>query len=223
MYGSATDYFVYIGFFGLMVVLISFLVFLARRVAWVFGILFGMSVGSPNYKSASIKVLIFLSLLLVTGIFTYSSFYSRVYAGYNQEKPGAQVFLYPGSGSSSSISIDVQRDEKHKTTQGASMPNGQYLLIGETLTAPDWMRTFGVTDGFRFAGLIKGAYRTGYSDQPVDISVSEKPNDFVWNILFSIQEIFPIADIEKHYIQFSADGFNTNFNVYVSKDGFKRD
>lgn len=222
MYGSAADYFVYIGFFGLMVVLISFLIFLGKRVAWMFGILFGISVGSPNYKSAVIKALIFISLLLVTGIFTYTNFYSRVYAQYNSEKPGAEVFLYPGSGSNSSISIDIMRDESHKTTQGASMPNGQYMLVGETLSAPEILRTFGVTDGFRFSGLIKGNFKTGYSELPVDINVSEKPNNFVWNILFSIQEIFPIADIEKHYVQLTADGYNANFDVYVSKDGFKR-
>jgi hypothetical protein len=223
MYGSAADYFIYIGSFALIIVLISFLVFLAKRVVWVFGILFGMSVGSPDYKSGTIKFLIYISLLIAVGIFTYSSFYSRAYPQYDEKKPGAEVSLFPGTGDNSLISIDIQRDEKHKTTQGASMPNGQYLLIGETLNAPEWLQSFGVTDGFRISGLIKGSFTGGYNDKAIDINVSEKPNDFIWKMLFAIQEFVPIADIEKHYVQFTSDGFNTNFNVYVSKDGFKRD
>lgn len=223
MYGSAADYFVYIGFLGMAIIFFILLYFLIRRIAWIFGIIFGMSVGSPNYKSASIKFFVLLLLLLGFSAFTYVNFYQRAYPAYDKEKMGAEVFLYQSTGDYSSISISIQRDEKSKTLQGAALPNGPYLLLGETLVPPDWMRSFGVTEGFRFYGLIKGSYTSSYLDQPVDINVAEKPGNFVWNILVSIQEIFPIAEIDKHYVQFIADGFNSRFNVYVTKDGFKRD
>lgn len=223
MYGSAADYFIYIGFLGLVIVSVSFLVFLFKRIAWIFGIIFGMSVGSPNYKSGTIKFLVLISFLVVIGIFTYANFYSRAYAKYDTQKVGAEVFLYYTSGDNSSISINIPRDEKYKTTQGASMPNGPYLLIGETLTVPDWMKPFGAEDGFRFYGLIKGVFTSDYYYRPIDINVSEKPNDFVWKILFAVHDFIPIAEIERHYVQFSADGYNSNFNIYVTKDGFKRD
>ncbi len=223
MYASAADYFVYIGFFFMVAIFISLLIFLGRRIGWLFGVIFGMTVGSPNYKSAVAKFLVLIFFLAVSGIFTYVNFYIRAYPAYQPGKVGAEVYLYASTGDYSSISIKIQRDEKTQSQQGAALPNGSYLLMGETLSAPDWLKSLGVTDGFRFYGLVKGQYTSNYDTKNIDINVSEKPGNFVWDTLVAIQEIFPLADIEKHYIPLYADGYNANFNVYVTPDGFKRD
>jgi hypothetical protein len=222
MYASAADYFVYIGFLGLAIIFILLMVFLVRRLLWLFGMLFGMSVGSPNYKSAFIKFSILMIALFVFGAFTYVNFFERAYPKFEKDKVCAQVDLSAAAGENSSITIYIQRDEKNKSTQGATIHNDKYLLVGDIITPPDWLRTLGVKDGFRFYGLIKGYDITGYYDTPVDINVSEKPNDFIWKTLTTILDIIPIADIEKHVIKLQADGYNSKFDVYVSIDGFKR-
>jgi hypothetical protein len=223
MYGSAADYFVYIGFLGLAIVFIMLMVFLGRRLLWLFGMLFGMSVGSPNYKAAIIKFLILMLTLCIFGVFTYINFFDRAYPQYEKDKVSAEVYLYASNNDYSSISISIPRGEKQKTLQGGSIQNDRYLLVGQILTPPDWMRNLGVKDGFRFYGLLKGVSEADYYNAPIDVNVSEKPNDFVWKILTAVLDIFPLADIETHIIRFQADGFNSRFNVYASKNGFKRE
>ena len=223
MYGSTADYFVYIGFFGLAIISSLFVYFLGRRIAWLFGIMFGMSVGSPNYKSGTLKFLVLFAFLMFFGVFTYSNFYSRAYAPYEKGKVSAEVTIESSTGDNSFISITIPRDEKSKTIQAASIKNGQYILVGENVTPPEWIRSFGAVDGFRFYGVIKSSYSSDYYDRPIDVNVSEKPGNFVWNILIAVQEFIPFADLEKHNVQFIADGYSSKFNVYVSKDGFKRD
>ncbi len=223
MYVSAADYLVYVGFLGMAVIFFLLLYFLGRRTAWLFGIIFGMSVGSPNYKSGLIKFFVLLLLLIGFSAFTYVEFYTRAYPQFEKDKPSAEVFLYESTGNYSSISIAIQRTETTKTLQGGALENGPYLLLGETLIPPDWMRSLGVGEGFRFYGLLKGHFTANYIDMPVDINVSEKPNDFVWKILVAVQEILPFAEIEKHYIPLNADGYNSKFNIYASASGFKRD
>lgn len=223
MYVSAADYFIYIGFLCMAVVFIILMVFLGRRVAWVFGMLFGMSVGSPNYKSGTIKFLILLLTLCVFGTFTYVNFFERAYPKYDKDKVSAEVFLYSSTNDNSSISISIPREEKQKTLQGGSIQNGRYIIVGEILTPPEWMRIFGVTEGFRFLGLIKGTDATGYNNTPFDVNISEKPNDIMWKTLTGILDFLPIADLEKHTVPLYADGFNARFDVHASKEGFKRD
>jgi len=223
MYASAADYLVYIGFIGMAIVFFLLMYFLVKRLAWIFGILFGMSVGSPNYKSGVIKFIVLLLLLMGFGALTYVNFYIRAYPSFKPNMVAAEVYIYQSTGNYSSISISIQRDETHKTLQGAAIQNGPHLLLGEVLRAPEWMRSFGVTDGFRFYGVLKGAYTSNYIDKPIDINVAEKPGNLVWGLLVTIQEILPIAEIDKHYINFIADGYNDKFNVYVAPEGFTRD
>jgi len=223
MYGSAADYFVYIGFLGLIIVFIMLAYFIIRRIIWIFGIMFGMSVGSPNYKAGMLKFLTLLFFFAGFMVFTYTSFYERAYPKFEEDKTGAEVSLFPAADYHSAFSINLQRSEKYSTSQGATIENGNYLLLGEILTPPEWLKNLGVSEGFRFYGLIKGSWTSNYIEMPIDVNVSEKPNDIVWRALSAIQDVFPLAGLEKYYVQFSADGFNSKFDVYVSKHGFKRD
>ena len=89
------------------------------------------------------------------------------------------------------------------------------------MTPPDWLRMFSVTDGFRFYGLVRSSDEKNFDKLPVDINISEKPGNFVWNYLLTLQEIIPLVNIEKHAVPIRIEGYEMTYPVKVTKEGFK--
>jgi hypothetical protein len=217
------DHMVYFGILGLSIGIYLLVVFLYRRLRYLFAVMTKRDYPTPNFVVSLKNLVLILLWSSVFGMLLFTGFFLRSYYAFTLEKPVARIEITPADEPQTMrVHLIQLSDEEPLLKEQFKIKGDQWSLEGDILKWDSWLNFIGLETRYRFT-RIRGRYIKTADEIEKDNSVyslAKDENHLFWRYLYRYGNKLPFVSTVYGNAVFQYGDRNKKFLIFVSPSGF---
>ena len=216
-----SDLFVYGGVAGIFIGIVFIIVFLYRRITWIFTAISGKKITSPKLLAGLRNLVLILLWTAVFGMLLFIGIFLRTYQAFTYEKEVAEIITKPTHDNVCNITL-VQSSETGKQKYVYLIKGEQWMLEGDILKWENWLNFLGLHTRYRLTRL-SGRYlntKDELNKERTVYSLVEEEDHPFWRYLYDVGYRLPLVSTVYGNAVYQFSDKPKHFKVFVSTSGF---
>lgn len=208
-----------IGLSGILIGIISVMVFLKRRIMKLVG---KEEKKIPGLLGSSRNLISMLLLIAIGGMLLFLGFFFIAYHNFTYEEKVAVVEIQPISEKRCNLFLEEFLEDGKSNYYRFEIAGDQWMIEGDILKWSDYMNFLGLNSRYRL-NRVRGRFiKTGeeISTSPTVHSLIQDEEDFLWNILYDVGHKMPFVNTVYGNAAYQLTGKPKKFEVFVTTSGF---
>lgn len=218
-----SEFFVYLGFIGILLGILATFFVLYRRLRWLLKTVQGKKTAPPKFLKGIRNLILLLLWISVFSVMLFAGFFIRAYHAFTLEKPVAEVTIEPvGPSQTSRVTLVQYISPDSQIVHQFLIRGDQWMLEGDILKWDSWVNFFGWHTRYRLT-RIRGRFihtEDEIQQAPTIYSLVEREDDPLWRVLYDMGPELPFVDTVYGNAVFQTTDTAKKFLIQVSTSGF---